>query len=197
MDKALAMESSHTLDARAFFLRLLYEQPHPRGTASRTITDGNEKAEVHHEMSYWNWSLVGATIAFAGLNVVDAWRSRARTRNASYVEAEMHREGEDVRASAETRLQIDYAAVFVLVMMADWLQGPYVFSLCKRVWLLSATHADIGLSRTDHDEFGLQTEIVAQLFVAGFASAGLASLFVGKWRAPPRAERMKVGTFES
>lgn len=55
-----------------------------------------------------------------------------------------------------------YLLVYAVVMAADWLQGPYVYSLYK-------------------DEYAYPERIVALLFVTGFTSAGIAAPVVGAW----------------
>lgn len=45
---------------------------------------------------------------------------------------------------------------------ADWLQGPYVYSLY-------------------HEQYAFPERIVAILFVTGFVSAGLSAPLVGVW----------------
>lgn len=47
-------------------------------------------------------------------------------------------------------------------MSADWLQGPFVYSLY-------------------HDEYSYSIQVVAALFVLGFLSAGLSAPFIGDW----------------
>ncbi|KAL1739585.1 hypothetical protein HDZ31DRAFT_49137, partial [Schizophyllum fasciatum] len=59
-------------------------------------------------------------------------------------------------------LEKQYLLVYAIVMGADWLQGPYVYSLYS-------------------DEYGFPERIVAILFVTGFLSAGLAAPWVGAW----------------
>ncbi|KAG7448548.1 DUF791-domain-containing protein [Guyanagaster necrorhizus] len=61
--------------------------------------------------------------------------------------------------SLET-LTRQYLVVYGIVMGADWLQGPYVYSLYR-------------------EQYGFSERIVAILFVTGFMSAGLAAPFVG------------------
>ncbi|KAK7462850.1 hypothetical protein VKT23_007426 [Stygiomarasmius scandens] len=55
-----------------------------------------------------------------------------------------------------------YLVVYALVMGADWLQGPYVYSLY-------------------HEEYGFPERFVAVLFVTGFLSAAVAGPLVGVW----------------
>ncbi|ORY62637.1 uncharacterized protein BCR38DRAFT_486899 [Pseudomassariella vexata] len=56
--------------------------------------------------------------------------------------------------------QADYYYVYALVMGADWLQGPYLYSLYK-------------------DEHGVSSSVVFALFTTGFLSGGLSAYFVG------------------
>ncbi|KAI6029875.1 hypothetical protein PISMIDRAFT_680734 [Pisolithus microcarpus 441] len=55
-----------------------------------------------------------------------------------------------------------YLVVYAIVMGADWLQGPYVYSLY-------------------HEQYQLPERMVAVLFVTGFMSAGLTAPLVGVW----------------
>lgn len=55
-----------------------------------------------------------------------------------------------------------YLVVYAIVMGADWLQGPYVYSLY-------------------HEQYELPERMVAVLFVTGFMSAGLTAPLVGVW----------------
>lgn len=81
-------------------------------------------------MISWTWHLIGAAIAFGGLNAFDAWRTRARITQSSSTIPPVG-SVDRVRRVDNKRLQIDYVVVYALVMFADWLQGPYVFSLCE------------------------------------------------------------------
>ena len=51
---------------------------------------------------------------------------------------------------------------FRSILGADWLQGPYVYSLY-------------------HEQYGFPERIVATLFVTGFLSAGLTAPIIGAW----------------
>ncbi|KAF8805737.1 DUF791-domain-containing protein [Phlegmacium glaucopus] len=55
-----------------------------------------------------------------------------------------------------------YLVVYGIVMSADWLQGPYVYSLYR-------------------EQYAFSERLVAVLFVTGFISAGLAAPLVGVW----------------
>ena len=50
----------------------------------------------------------------------------------------------------------------LLCLGADWLQGPYIYSVYR-------------------EQHGLQERLVALLFVLGFLTAGVAAPFVGVW----------------
>ncbi|PPQ75158.1 hypothetical protein CVT24_007486 [Panaeolus cyanescens] len=55
-----------------------------------------------------------------------------------------------------------YLIVYAIVMGADWLQGPYVYSLYR-------------------EQYQFPERLVAVLFVTGFISAGFAAPLVGVW----------------
>ncbi|KAF9225648.1 DUF791-domain-containing protein [Gyrodon lividus] len=69
--------------------------------------------------------------------------------------------GSNVPANA-TALTRQYLVVYAIVMGADWLQGPYVYSLYR-------------------EQYGMPERMVAALFVIGFMSAGLTAPLVGLW----------------
>jgi len=60
------------------------------------------------------------------------------------------------------RLTRQYLIVYAIVMGADWLQGPYVYSLYR-------------------EQYAFPERLVAVLFVTGFVSAGLTAPLVGAW----------------
>ncbi|KAH7928573.1 DUF791-domain-containing protein [Leucogyrophana mollusca] len=64
--------------------------------------------------------------------------------------------------SSLATLTRQYLVVYAIVMGADWLQGPYVYSLYR-------------------EQYGLPERLVAGLFVTGFMSAGLTAPLVGVW----------------
>ncbi|KAG8845580.1 hypothetical protein FRB96_002333 [Tulasnella sp. 330] len=68
----------------------------------------------------------------------------------------------EVSRAVFSALQRNYLFVYAVVMGADWLQGPYVYSLYK-------------------DQYEYPERIVALLFVMGFTSAGLTAPLVGVW----------------
>ncbi|TFY61171.1 hypothetical protein EVG20_g7155 [Dentipellis fragilis] len=66
------------------------------------------------------------------------------------------------RGPALQALMQKYLIVYAIVMGADWLQGPYVYSLYRQ-------------------QYAFSERIVAVLFVTGFVSAGLFAPLVGVW----------------
>ncbi|KAH9939939.1 hypothetical protein B0H21DRAFT_586566 [Amylocystis lapponica] len=64
--------------------------------------------------------------------------------------------------SVLAKLTRQYLTVYGIVMGADWLQGPYVYSLYK-------------------EQYAFPERLVALLFVTGFMSAGLVAPLVGVW----------------
>ncbi|CAG8951188.1 hypothetical protein HYFRA_00007935 [Hymenoscyphus fraxineus] len=67
------------------------------------------------------------------------------------------------RAKVEAReFQRLFLTVYCLVMAADWLQGPYVYSLYR-------------------DQFGLGERVVGLLFMAGFLSGAISGYFAGQF----------------
>ncbi|EKM75352.1 hypothetical protein AGABI1DRAFT_116460 [Agaricus bisporus var. burnettii JB137-S8] len=55
-----------------------------------------------------------------------------------------------------------YLVVYAIVMAADWLQGPYIYSLYR-------------------EQYGFPERMVALFFVTGFVSGGMAAPLVGAW----------------
>ncbi|TFY77336.1 hypothetical protein EWM64_g6675 [Hericium alpestre] len=66
------------------------------------------------------------------------------------------------RAAATRALMRKYLIVYAIVMGADWLQGPYIYSLYRQ-------------------QYGFSERVVSILFVTGFLSAALFSPLVGVW----------------
>ncbi|KZP16952.1 DUF791-domain-containing protein [Athelia psychrophila] len=73
-----------------------------------------------------------------------------------------HVKNTSVASGARGALTKRYLMVYAIVMGADWLQGPYVYSLYR-------------------EQYGFDERIVAILFVTGFVSAGLTAPLVGVW----------------
>ncbi|KAH8106346.1 hypothetical protein BXZ70DRAFT_1004605 [Cristinia sonorae] len=85
--------------------------------------------------------------------VVDNRLSRASTQKEHVTQA---------LAQSVWRLTRQYLVVYAIVMGADWLQGPYVYSLYR-------------------EQYGFPERLVAVLFVTGFVSAGITAPLVGAW----------------
>ncbi|KAF7191421.1 Molybdate-anion transporter [Pseudocercospora fuligena] len=73
------------------------------------------------------------------------------------------------------RFKTTYFGVYVLVMAADWLQGPYMYTLYK-------------------DEKGLSESLTAALFTTGFIAAAVTASFVGSL-ADKHGRRLACLTF--
>ncbi|KAK2461151.1 hypothetical protein APHAL10511_006678 [Amanita phalloides] len=69
---------------------------------------------------------------------------------------------QNIYPGAATGLSRRYLLVYGLVMGADWLQGPYLYSLYR-------------------EQYNFSERLVAVLFITGFVSAGIAAPFVGVW----------------
>ncbi|KAG9089405.1 hypothetical protein FS749_001361 [Ceratobasidium sp. UAMH 11750] len=76
--------------------------------------------------------------------------------------------------AAARALSRKYLVVYTVVMAADWLQGPYVYSLYK-------------------DQYEYSEQMVAVLFVTGFLSAGLSAPTVGVWADNYGRKRVCMG----
>ncbi|TRM63397.1 hypothetical protein BD626DRAFT_431137 [Schizophyllum amplum] len=89
--------------------------------------------------------------------------AKDKTKDDHHDTLEQHgRGGKLTKPVGAESLEKQYLLVYAIVMGADWLQGPYVYSLYR-------------------DEYGFPERIVAILFVTGFLSAGLAAPWVGAW----------------
>ncbi|KAI0760602.1 hypothetical protein C8Q74DRAFT_1208199 [Fomes fomentarius] len=71
------------------------------------------------------------------------------------------------------KLTREYLLVYAIVGGADWLQGPYMYSLYSV-------------------QYGLQERVVALLFVVGYSSGGIASPLVGNWADQYSRKRMSM-----
>lgn len=74
-------------------------------------------------------------------------------------EAKAGAAGATARPSDFNAFQLNYLAVYLLAVMADWLQGPYVYAL--------------------YTEYGFEKQAIGQLFIAGFGSSAVFGTFVG------------------
>jgi len=102
----------------------------------------------------------------AGAFLVERYISSQRTRlSLSTTNATGHSRQNSAwkaKSAGYARLLKDYLTVYAIVMGADWLQGPYVYSLY-------------------HEQYQYTEQTVAILFVTGFTSAGFFSPIVGDW----------------
>ncbi|KAJ7104382.1 hypothetical protein B0H15DRAFT_809794 [Mycena belliarum] len=104
---------------------------------------------------------IGCVLAF----IVDRVVSRSRRRLSAKDSREDRAEGGlggSGSAATLAALTRQYLVVYAIVMGADWLQGPYVYSLY-------------------HDQYNFPERTVAILFVTGFISAGLFAPLIGVW----------------
>ncbi|KAJ2916535.1 hypothetical protein MD484_g3883, partial [Candolleomyces efflorescens] len=103
--------------------------------------------------------IILAIVCCIGL-LVDRQLSRAsKAKETADDRLENGRQGSATAAAALSR---KYLLVYAIVMGADWLQGPYVYSLYR-------------------EQYGFPERMVAVFFVTGFLSAGLAAPLVGVW----------------
>lgn len=110
-------------------------------------------------MDQWTVALVVVGGAVLLLGLVDALQSRDQRKKVPHEPAEQQCNDADSQSSIP-RLKLVYISVYALVMTADWLQGPFVYSLY-------------------HDEYDYSIQLVAALFVCGFLSAGCSAPFIG------------------
>nr|GAT52926.1 predicted protein [Mycena chlorophos] len=121
-------------------------------------------------MSFYERDLLFLAVACVAGFVLDHHLSKRRKRDTQEETRELEEHAENgsngiktasgVGTNALASLSKTYLAVYALVMGADWLQGPYIYSLY-------------------HEQYQLPEQMVAVLFVAGFVSAGLAAPLVG------------------
>ncbi|KAI0761320.1 hypothetical protein BD413DRAFT_486210 [Trametes elegans] len=74
-------------------------------------------------------------------------------------------------SSVVSKLSRHYLSVYAIVMAADWLQGPYIYSLYR-------------------EQHALPERFVALLFVLGFLTAGISAPAVGVWADQYGRKRM-------
>ncbi|KAF8434738.1 hypothetical protein L210DRAFT_3410085 [Boletus edulis BED1] len=107
--------------------------------------------------------LVSSCLVFLLLERYAASRKRAAATSAKDSHADrLENGGSIVPVNALAKLTRQYLLVYAIVMGADWLQGPYVYSLYR-------------------EQYGMPERMVAILFVTGFMSAGLTAPLVGVW----------------
>ncbi|KAI9818838.1 MAG: hypothetical protein M1827_007659 [Pycnora praestabilis] len=107
-------------------------------------------------MGFYDYNFAVLILACAFLT----WRRYQRD-----VEVEAEKEYDDEAPSQQQKAEARsfttlFLAVYMLVMGADWLQGPYVYALYK-------------------DEMGFSERTVAALFTTGFLSGAISGYFVG------------------
>ncbi|KAJ7193544.1 hypothetical protein GGX14DRAFT_477960 [Mycena pura] len=107
------------------------------------------------------WLSIGCLIALTADRRASAGRQRLAAKDSREERAEggLNSAG---AASALAALTKQYLVVYAIVMGADWLQGPYVYSLY-------------------HEQYNFPENVVAILFVTGFISAGLSAPLIGVW----------------
>ncbi|KAJ7645093.1 hypothetical protein DFH06DRAFT_139888 [Mycena polygramma] len=114
---------------------------------------------------FYEMQLLWLAIAVFVALLVDRYAAAGRRRLAAKDSREERAEGglsSAGTASALAALTRQYLVVYAIVMGADWLQGPYVYSLY-------------------HEQYAFPERLVALLFVTGFVSAGLAAPLIGVW----------------
>ncbi|KAJ7136634.1 DUF791-domain-containing protein [Mycena epipterygia] len=107
------------------------------------------------------WLAIGCLVALIADRQASKSRRRLATKDSREERAEGGLSGSGT-ASTLASLTRQYLTVYAIVMGADWLQGPYVYSLY-------------------HEQYNFPERIVAILFVTGFVSAGLAAPLIGVW----------------
>eukprot|EP00484_Ammonia_sp_Unknown_P025559 CAMPEP_0197029726 /NCGR_PEP_ID=MMETSP1384-20130603/9116_1 /TAXON_ID=29189 /ORGANISM="Ammonia sp." /LENGTH=481 /DNA_ID=CAMNT_0042458945 /DNA_START=43 /DNA_END=1488 /DNA_ORIENTATION=- len=70
-------------------------------------------------------------------------------------------EHDAVKLKEFAHFQKFYIVIFLLVMLADWMQGPYVYKL--------------------YASYGIDTREIAILFVIGFGTSGITGAFIGSF----------------
>ncbi|KAJ3736755.1 hypothetical protein DFJ43DRAFT_1050641 [Lentinula guzmanii] len=88
--------------------------------------------------------------------------SRIKKVNRDAAEAQMEDGGRASNATLLGKLTRQYLFVYAMVMSADWLQGPYVYSLYR-------------------EQYKFPERLVALLFVTGFSSGALTAPLIGAW----------------
>ncbi|KAJ7485793.1 hypothetical protein FB451DRAFT_1350207 [Mycena latifolia] len=115
--------------------------------------------------SFYEYQLLYLSIACLVAVIADQVVSKSRRRQSAKDSREERAEGGlsgSGSAGALAALTRQYLMVYAIVMGADWLQGPYVYSLY-------------------HEQYNFPERIVAVLFVTGFVSAGLFAPLIGVW----------------
>ncbi|KAJ7275665.1 hypothetical protein C8J57DRAFT_1177338 [Mycena rebaudengoi] len=115
---------------------------------------------------FYEFQLLYLAVACVVGLLADRHASKSRRRLSEKDSREERAEGGGLSgagsAGALATLTRQYLLVYGIVMGADWLQGPYVYSLYR-------------------DQYAFSERTVAILFVTGFVSAGLFAPLVGVW----------------
>ncbi|KAJ6624257.1 DUF791-domain-containing protein [Mycena sp. CBHHK59/15] len=114
---------------------------------------------------FYEFQLLWLGVACLVALLADRQASKARRRVSAKDSREERAEGGlsgAGSAGALAALTRQYLVVYAIVMGADWLQGPYVYSLYR-------------------EQYQFPERTVAVLFVTGFISAGLAAPLIGVW----------------
>ncbi|KAF8552365.1 DUF791-domain-containing protein [Imleria badia] len=107
--------------------------------------------------------LVSSCLVFLLLeHLTSSWKRAAAASAKDHHADRLENGGNTIPVNALARLTQQYLLVYAVVMGADWLQGPYVYSLYR-------------------EQYGMPERMVAVLFVTGFMSAGLTAPLVGVW----------------
>ncbi|KAJ7635045.1 hypothetical protein FB45DRAFT_830610 [Roridomyces roridus] len=114
---------------------------------------------------FYEFQLILLAIGCVVAIFADRRASKARHQNvqdaSQYELPEQRGLGTGTRSALAT-LTRQYLVAYGIAMGADWLQGPYVYSLYR-------------------EQYQFPESLVAVLFVTGFISAGVAAPFIGVW----------------
>mmetsp|Transcript_14162 Transcript_14162/g.21512 ORF Transcript_14162/g.21512 Transcript_14162/m.21512 type:complete len:465 (+) Transcript_14162:137-1531(+) len=99
---------------------------------------------------YWGSFIILAVLTLGLQYHARTLASKKEERNSSK---------EKASNSSFRTFQLNYLGIFLLAMLSDWLQGPYVYAL--------------------YSSYGFSQEEIAQLFVCGFGSSMIVGTFVG------------------
>ncbi|TFK38208.1 hypothetical protein BDQ12DRAFT_684172 [Crucibulum laeve] len=112
------------------------------------------------KMGFYEWQLVLLVCVCIVTLLFERYASKRREDGRKKDVDE--RQATSNQRDAYKALSMKYLVVFGIVMGADWLQGPYLYSLYR-------------------EQHGFPERFVAALFVTGFVSAGVAAPFIGVW----------------
>ncbi|KAF9051877.1 hypothetical protein BJ165DRAFT_1340856 [Panaeolus papilionaceus] len=115
------------------------------------------------QLDFYERQLVVLSVLCGISLIVDRYVASKGKKQPHVQSADERLEGGKTNAStALADLTRKYLVVYAIVMGADWLQGPYVYSLYR-------------------EQYQFPERLVAVLFVTGFISAGFAAPLVGVW----------------